>query len=66
MAFMKFMAVVAKAISNVWKFATTVFFIAVFMAFVVFILLVLMPDAVLGAIGIITGWLTEVGIVGSG
>lgn len=63
---MKFMAITAKAISKLWNFATTVLFIAVIIAFVVFILLVLMPDAVLGAVGIVTGWLTEVGIVGSG
>ena len=63
---MKFIQLMTRAISKLWNFATTVFFIAVIIAFVVFVLLVLMPDAVLGAISIITGWLTEVGIVGSG
>ena len=63
---MKFIQLMTKAISKLWNFATAVFMIAVIIAFVVFILLVLMPDSVLGAVGIVTGWLTEVGIVGSG
>ena len=57
---------VVNGFSRLWTFATTAFFIFVVMCFTFFILLVLMPDAVLGAISIISNWLAEVGIVGSG
>ena len=63
---MAFIQLIAKTISKLWTFATAILFLAVIIVFVVFILLVLMPDAVLGAVNIIKGWLTEVGIVGSG
>ena len=57
---------VVSLFSRLWNFATTMFFIFVIIGFIFFVLLVLKPDAVLGAISIISNWLAEVGIVGSG
>jgi hypothetical protein len=63
---MEIVQIIAKAISKIWSFVTAMILIAVVIAFVIIILTVLMPDNVLQAVDIITGWLTEVGIVGSG
>ena len=63
---MAFIKIIANAIRRVWSFATAIVFIAVIIAFVVFALTIFMPDQVIGAINIVKGWFTEVGIVGFG
>lgn len=63
---MEFIQLIAKAIGKVWSFSTTIILIAIVIAFVVFVLAVLMPNNILQAVDIIKGWFTEVGIVGTG
>lgn len=54
---MAFIRAVAKAIGKIWSFAKIITLFVVVFAMVVFILAVFMPDEVLRALDIVTGWL---------
>ena len=50
---MKFFGNIAKAIDKIWRFCTRLIVIALFMAFILFLLAVIMPDNVLKAVEIL-------------
>jgi hypothetical protein len=54
---MAFLRALASAISKIWSFAKIITLIVLVFAIAVFILTVFMPDDVLRALDIVTGWL---------